>query len=96
MLNPPFSGGNDGGRLDWQAPNAASYEGEVVWQPISYSNTTSLQSDWSVPMSSLFFTNGGKVTVSQSGDLVAAVDPFESAMIFPQSVAGTICQSVYA
>lgn len=96
MLNPPFPESTDGGVLHWQSPDPAAYEGDVVWKPISDFNSTSLQSDWFITMDSLSFTNGGNTTISRSGDLITTVDPFDSAIVFPQSVTGSICQSVFA
>ncbi|KAE9409410.1 acid protease [Gymnopus androsaceus JB14] len=90
MLNPPFPESTDGGVLHWQSPDPAAYEGDVVWKPISDFNSTSLQSDWFITMDSLSFTNGGNTTISRSGDLITTVDPFDSAIVFPQSVTGSI------
>ncbi|KAJ3751095.1 aspartic peptidase domain-containing protein [Lentinula detonsa] len=90
MLNPPWDSGANGGVLHWQSPDTALFEDDVVWKAMSAFNSTSLQSDWFISMDSLSFTNGGAVTVSQSGDLITAVDPFESAIIFPQAIAGAI------
>ncbi|KAJ3997884.1 aspartic peptidase domain-containing protein [Lentinula boryana] len=90
MLNPPWNSGANGGVLHWQSPDTAFFEDNVVWKPMSAFNSTSLQSDWFINMDSLSFMNGGAVTVSQSGELITAVDPFESAIIFPQAIAGAI------
>ncbi|KAJ4485470.1 aspartic peptidase domain-containing protein [Lentinula aciculospora] len=90
MLNPPWDSGTNGGVLHWQSPDASNYEGDVVWKSISAFNSTSLQSDWFITMDSLSITNGGNVTISQSGELVTAIDPFESAVIFPQTIARAI------
>lgn len=92
MLNPPRNSGTDGGVLHWQSPDTASYEGNVVWKSMLNSNSTSLQTDWFITMDSLSFESGGNVNVSQSGELTTAVDPFESALIFPQAIAGAICK----
>ncbi|KAJ3724315.1 aspartic peptidase domain-containing protein [Lentinula guzmanii] len=86
----PWDSGTNGGVLHWQSPDTALFEDDVVWKTMSAFNSTSLQSDWFISMDSLSFTNGGAVTVSQSGDLITAVDPFESAIIFPQAIAGAI------
>ncbi|KAJ4499357.1 aspartic peptidase domain-containing protein [Lentinula lateritia] len=90
MLNPPWNSGTDGGVLHWQSPDTASYEGNVVWKSMLNSNSTSLQTDWFITMDSLSFESGGNVNISQSGELTTAVDPFESALIFPQAIAGAI------
>ncbi|KAJ3812729.1 aspartic peptidase domain-containing protein, partial [Lentinula aff. lateritia] len=90
MLNPPWNSETDGGVLHWQSPDTASYEGNVVWKTMLSSNSTSLQTDWFITMDSLYFESGGNVNISQSGELTTAVDPFESALIFPQAIAGAI------
>ncbi|KAJ3709465.1 aspartic peptidase domain-containing protein [Lentinula raphanica] len=91
MLNPPWDSGTDGGVLHWQSPDTASFEGDVAWKSMSTSNSTSLQSDWYITMDSLSFTDSDdSVTVSRSGELVTAVDPFEAPLIFPQALTGAI------
>ncbi|KAJ3713515.1 hypothetical protein C8R42DRAFT_287960 [Lentinula raphanica] len=93
MLNPPWDSGTDGGVLHWQSPDTASFEGDVAWKSMSTSNSTSLQSDWYITMDSLSFTDSDdSVTVSRSGELVTAVDPFEAPLIFPQALTGAICR----
>ncbi|KAK0504551.1 aspartic peptidase domain-containing protein [Armillaria luteobubalina] len=92
-LDSPRSGTN-GGMLHLLAQDNSSFQGDVTWKPMSDFNSSSTNSDWSVNLDGWSFQSGGSGKISQSGDLVAVLDPFFATIRFPQAQARSIYSSL--
>ncbi|KAJ7226102.1 aspartic peptidase domain-containing protein [Mycena pura] len=89
----------DGGVLHWLAPDAAAYQGTVVWLPIgSAAANESVVSDWLVVMDAWDVVGAQPYAfnISQSGTpLPASLDPLYTSIIFPQSAARAIYADIH-
>ncbi|KAK0454758.1 aspartic peptidase domain-containing protein [Armillaria borealis] len=92
-LDSPHSGTN-GGMLHLLAQDSSAFKGDVTWKPMSDFNSSSTNSDWSVNMDGWSFESGDSGKLSQSGDLVAVLDPFFATIRFPQAQARSIYSSL--
>ncbi|KAK0226137.1 aspartic peptidase domain-containing protein [Armillaria fumosa] len=88
-LDSPRSGTN-GGMLHLLAQDNSAFQGDVTWKPMSDFNSSSTNSDWSVNLDRWSFESGDSGKISQSGDLVAVLDPFFATIRFPQAQARSI------
>ncbi|KAK0486018.1 aspartic peptidase domain-containing protein [Armillaria novae-zelandiae] len=92
-LDSPRSGTN-GGMLHLLAQDSSAFQGDVTWKPMSDFNSSSTNSDWSVNMDGWSFESGDSGKISQSGDLVAVLDPFFATIRFPQAQARSIWECI--
>ncbi|KAK7468457.1 hypothetical protein VKT23_002969 [Stygiomarasmius scandens] len=101
-LNPPTpESQSDGGVLHWLAPDTTAYQGDLTWKkltsfdPTSVASTVSIGKDLLIGLDGWSFVSGKNSSVSQAGgNMIAAMDPFNSSLIFPQDAAHSIYSHV--
>ncbi|KAK7047277.1 hypothetical protein VNI00_006508 [Paramarasmius palmivorus] len=92
-LNAAVEPSNDGGVLHWLNPDSASFKEPVVWKTLINTNSSLVQFDSFVMMDSYDFDSGGD-TVAGPSNLLAVLDPVTSSIIFPQSEARRIYDTI--